>query len=166
MLNLEEESDRHTSYMLMHFSNYAKLYCDIVYFWKDNSLFWHIFRLILRNRGGESELSFTCIKTKSFSSLCESLQKHRYLTLCARGVIDPWYITRCRISRKMQRLVETQQTSFHVFTQHIKPTVVNPTRLFHLSAYPWQYDEREHKQEPFSPFRKLGMWFPPEERRL
>lgn len=41
--------------------------------------------------------------------------------------------------------------------QHIKPTVVNPTCLFHLSSYPWQYDEREHKQKAFSTFRKLGI---------
>lgn len=67
MLKLEEEKDRHTSYMQMHFSNYAKLYCDIVYFWKDNSVFWQIFRPIMRNRRGESEPSFTCIETKAFS---------------------------------------------------------------------------------------------------
>lgn len=129
------------------------------------TLFWHISGPLMRNTGGESEASFTCIKTKSFLCLCQSSQKHRYLKTCTRGVIDPWYITRCRISRKMRRLMETQQTSWHVFTQHIKPTVVSPTCLFHLSSYPWQYNEREHKQKPFSTFRKLGMWFPPEERR-
>lgn len=150
----------------MHFSNYAKLYCDIVYFWKDNSVFWQIFRPIMRNRRGESEPSFTCIETKAFSWLCQSLWKHPYLKSCARGVIDPWYITRCRRSRKLRRLMETRQTSLRVFTLRIKPTVVNPTCLFRLSSYLWQNDEREHKQKPFSTFRKLGMWLPPEERWL
>lgn len=39
MLRLEEEEEEETdrpTYTQMHFSNDAKLYCDIVDFWKDN----------------------------------------------------------------------------------------------------------------------------------
>lgn len=65
------------------------------------------------------------------------------------------------MSRETWCLMETRRTRSRAFIHHIKPAVANPTCLFHLASHPWQYDEREHKQKPFSKFRKPGLRFPP-----